>query len=195
VKVAANPSIERTAQRPLRALWPAAQVERWAPRMQSSMKPLVIVASLVCIPAHAQAQSPLAAGAWKLVTRVTSLSTKGVGEIPLHEETSDRCMTSEFIATDPYVNPEKNNRQVGDGECRASNFERTGGTATWLMTCKVPGTGWTESAIRATVAEREFRNEMTTTISRIDAPNQTIRLVTTGHHVGECHPEMKRLTP
>jgi len=163
--------------------------------MQSSMKPLVIVASLVCISAHAQSQSPLTAGAWKLVTRVTSLSNKGVGEIPLHEETSDRCMTSEFIATDRYVNPEKNNRQVGDGECRVSNFERTGGTATWLMTCKVPRTGWTESTIQATVAEREFRNEMTTTISRIDAPNQTIRLVTTGRYVGECHPEMKRLTP
>ena len=26
-----NPSIERTCQRPLRALWPAAHVERWAP--------------------------------------------------------------------------------------------------------------------------------------------------------------------
>jgi hypothetical protein len=29
--VASNPSIERTAQRPLRALWSAAHVERWAP--------------------------------------------------------------------------------------------------------------------------------------------------------------------
>ena len=28
---APNPSIERTFQRPLRALWPAAHVERWAP--------------------------------------------------------------------------------------------------------------------------------------------------------------------
>ena len=29
---APNPSIERTFQRPLRALWPAAHVQRWAPR-------------------------------------------------------------------------------------------------------------------------------------------------------------------
>ena len=30
-KLSSNPSIERTSQRPLRALWPAAHVERWAP--------------------------------------------------------------------------------------------------------------------------------------------------------------------
>ena len=33
-----NPSIERTFQRPLRALWPAAHVERWAPEARSVLR-------------------------------------------------------------------------------------------------------------------------------------------------------------
>ena len=191
-------SIASSSKLPLLPI--AARVERQAPRMRAPalaivMKPLMIVALLTCSPAHAQVQSPLTPGAWKLVTRVTALSAKGVSETPLREELGEWCMTSEFIATDPYVNPAKDNRQAGNGECRTSKYDRTDGTATWLMTCKVPSIGWTESAIRATVAEREFRNEMTTTVSRIDAPDQTIRLVTTGHYVGECQPDMKRLTP
>jgi hypothetical protein len=35
---APNPSIERTFQRPLRALWPAAHVERWAPEARSVLR-------------------------------------------------------------------------------------------------------------------------------------------------------------
>jgi hypothetical protein len=159
------------------------------------MTRLWAVALLACCSAHAQTQSPLTPGAWTLSTRVTALSAKGSIETPLREEVGEWCMTSEFIATNPYVNPERDNRQTGNGECRTSKFDRAAGTVTWSMTCKMPGIGWTESAVRATVAEREFRNEMTTTVSRIDAPDQTLRLVTAGHYLGECRPDMRRLAP
>jgi hypothetical protein len=143
----------------------------------------------------ARAQSPLKPGAWELVTRVTSLPSNGAAENVMHEERSERCITPQFIATDPYMNPEKDNHKVGDGECRTSNYVRMETSATWLMICKVPNVGRVESAIRATVREREFQNEMTNAISRVDGSSQTVRLLTVGRYIGECRSQMKPLTP
>ncbi len=42
-----NPSIERTFQRPLRALWPAAHVERWAPEMRSVLRVAALSAQAI----------------------------------------------------------------------------------------------------------------------------------------------------
>ena len=159
------------------------------------MKLLLLLSLLISSADTASAQSPLKPGAWELVTRVTSLPPNGAAEKIVHEERSERCVTPQFIATDPYMNPEKDNHKVGGGECQTSNYTRMETSANWLMICTVPNVGRVESAIRATVRERDFRNEMTNAISRVDGSNQTVRLVTVGRYIGECQSQMKPLTP
>ena len=145
---------------------------------------------LVCLllltaiaPARAEALTP---GAWRLVTRIVALDPDGGPDRVLTQSRTTNCMSPEFVASNPYQDAEKDNRDIGGHACQTRNYSRSGDTATWEMSCTTAGIGRSEGWVSATVTAHDLETEMRLTAYLNDGRVQILRYKTDGQYVGVC---------
>jgi hypothetical protein len=117
--------------------------------------------------------------------------TDGKTGVVMLEKRKLYCMASEFIATDPYLNPTKGGADGETQKCEIQNYDCRNNAATWEMTCVIPGIGKLTSKIDATVSAQEFNLTM---INGVDS-TQLTRVRTVGSREGECTAGMELLKP
>lgn len=145
---------------------------------------------LLTAPATAQSQSPLQPGGWAFHTRVVNILPDGKTEKEVADSRSERCLSAEFVASDPYLLAERDNKTADDLSCVASNYNRSGNSANWSFTC-TSSQGFTiRSAVRNSLTATTIRNELESRVRRKDGVEFTQLSSTDAVYKGSCMPDM-----
>jgi hypothetical protein len=149
-----------------------------------------LIVLLLAAPAMAQSQSPLQPGGWAFHTKIVNILPDGKTEKEVSDSRSERCLTAEFVASDPYLLAERDNKTVDDLSCVASNYNRSGNSANWSFTC-TSSKGFTiRSAVRNSLTATTIHNELESRVRRKDGVEFTQLSNTDAVYKGSCGPDM-----
>ena len=160
------------------------------------------LAALACLAACAATTTPTFAqkvmtpGGWEMATSITR-ELEGQPTEQMGRHTIKMCLTPEFLASDPYFNPNLDDQRMAAQQiqCTSDKLVREGDSASWTMACTMKdGTSLTAHVRNSATAETVRLN----TVQDIERPGGNKGRVTMGgegRHIGECTEEMSKPTP
>lgn len=141
---------------------------------------------LFAAPAPAQSPSPLQPGGWAFHTKIVNILPDGKTEKEVTDSRSDRCLTPEFVASDPYLLAERDNKTVDDLTCVAGNYARSGHSAQWSFTCTSANGFTIRSTVRNSLTATTIHNELESRVRRQDGVEFTQLSSTDAVYKGPC---------
>lgn len=149
----------------------------------------LVVSSVV----NAYAQSPLRQGGWEIQTVLLKAEPPGSSEVVSASNTERVCMTPEFIATNPYLNPHKTSAGKTKLDCEITDHVHDAKSGSWGMLCAAAGGRTTRGNVRVQASASNLSAE--TFFDVLEGPEVlgTVRVRVTGRYIGPCTAKMPHL--
>lgn len=164
-------------------------------RIEAKASTGLVVSVALCFGSSAIAQSPLNEGGWLLRTTTSQVAPNQSVDSLVSDRTDQVCMTREFLATNPYLNPYKNPAGRSIPDCSVADHVSSAQTASWNMTCRA-GRGRSSRAIIWVSASSESMTSVTVLdVMQDEQHGSTMRVRVHGTFLGKCTPDMEIFRP
>ena len=135
-------------------------------------------------------------GGWEMTTTLTrELPGQPVEQMGQH--TIKVCLTPEFLAAEPYLNPnlDKERMAARQAECTSSDYQRTGDAANWTMACTVADGSTLKARIDNRATADHMRLNMVQDVIRPGGGAGRVTISGESRYVGDCAEGMSTPTP
>ena len=144
----------------------------------------------------AWAQKVMTPGGWEMTSSITR-ELPGQPVEQMGRQTLKLCLTPEFLAAEPYLNPHLDQARMAarQAQCTSSDYQREGDAASWTMACDLAD----GSSLKARLHNRASADRLTLLMAQdIERPGGSKGRVTMsgeGRYAGKCTDEMSKPTP
>ncbi len=170
--------------------------------MARTIKPTHLArVSVACFIALVAAQPALAQkvmkpGGWEMITSITR-ELPGQPIEQMGRQTMKVCLTPEFLAAEPYLNPnlDKERMAARQAKCTSSDYQRDGDTASWSMACDLADGSSLKARLRNSASADRMTLQMAQDVERPGGSKGRVTISGESRYVGECTEEMSKPTP
>ena len=159
-----------------------------------SASKLVVIGLVAGVCAPVGAQSVMQPGGWQMQIKVTAQNPTTGESKNMSESTSKMCLSKEFLANDPYLNPsiDKGKMEQKKAKCTISDEQRKGNTASWKMTCLTADGSTVVMSIKNTASLQKLVSDIQQVVKK-EGETVLVKIVMNSSFIGECTNDMPRL--
>ena len=156
-----------------------------------ALQPALLGAALAV--GSAGAQQVMTPGGWEMTGTITR-ELSGKPQESMGTMVLKTCLTPEFLARDPYLNPKLGEDKVTarGATCNSSEYERDANTATWVMRCELQDGSRLKARFRHTAQATSLTQRMEQEVERPGGGKGLVVINTVSRHIGPCTDDMPR---
>ena len=158
---------------------------------------LTVICLATCASAlPALAQKAMTPGGWEMITSITR-ELPGAAPEPMGRHTLKQCLTPEFLAAEPYLNPnlDKERMAARQAQCTSSDYQREGASASWVMACELADGSTLKARLRNSASADRITLQMVQDVERPGGSKGRVTISGEGRYIGDCTEEMSKPTP
>jgi putative transposon-encoded protein len=159
-----------------------------------TLTPLFITLGLAIQVNHAIAESVMVTGGWEMHTTITMQDPKTGQEKIVNNSTSKQCLSPDYIAQNPYLNPdvEKAKMSKKQATCTIADAAQATNSATWKMSCKTLDGHEVKVSINNTVSAHQVESSAEQIVTK-DGKSVFAKIKVSAKHIGACTDNMTKL--
>lgn len=159
-----------------------------------TLTPLFFVLGLSIQANHALAKSVMAAGGWEMHTTITMQDPKTGQEKIVNNSTTKQCLSPDYIAQNPYLNPdvEKAKMEKKQATCSISDATQTANSAAWKMSCTTLDGHQVNVSINNTISAHQVESSAEQIVTK-DGKSVFAKIKVSAKHIGACTDGMTKL--
>lgn len=153
-----------------------------------------LAACAVATPAWAQ--KVMTPGGWEMVTSITR-ELEGQPTEQMGRHTIKMCLTPEFLASDPYFNPNLDDQRMAAQQiqCTSDKLVREGDSASWTMACEMKDGTRLNARLRNSATAETVTLHTVQDIERPGGGKGRVTMAGEGRYIGECSDDMRKPAP